>query len=196
VEFFGWDYFQLGVGALLGRFVGAPATEVGEVSEAVALHVFVGDLDDELGAESFPAQVFAASPAGLCAGHAGAGGFGGPTCPGMVFQGSDAIGLEEGSKLFALGCREAGTGADVLEGAAGVVEAEEQGADEGVGTVLVPAETGDDAVAVALVLDLEHGPFVWCVRAGEGLGHDAVESGAFEAGEPVCGGGVVFGGGG
>ncbi len=54
-EFFWRDCFELGVGAFRGGFVGAPAAEVGEVAEAVALHVFVGDFDDEFGAEEFPA---------------------------------------------------------------------------------------------------------------------------------------------
>ena len=68
-ELFGRDYFQLGEGA--GRLaVGAPAAEVGHVAEAAALHVLVGDLDDELGAEGIPGEVLAAAPAALAAGHA------------------------------------------------------------------------------------------------------------------------------
>src|SRR5437868_4740851 len=55
----------------------------------------------------------------------------------------------------------------------------------------MPAETGDDAVAVALMLDLEHDTLVWLVNAGGGLRHDAVEAGSFEALEPVVGGGAI-----
>ena len=54
-KFFGCDGFELSVGALGCGFVGAPAAEVGEVTEAIALHVLIGYLDDELGAEEFPA---------------------------------------------------------------------------------------------------------------------------------------------
>ena len=57
--------------------------------------------------------------------------------------------------------------------------------------VLVPAKAGDDAVAVALVLDLEHDALVRLVGAADRLGHHAVEPGAFEALEPVGGDGAV-----
>jgi hypothetical protein len=60
----------------------------------------------------------------------------------------------------------------------------------------VPAEPADHAVALALVLDLEHDALVGLVGAGGGLGHHAVEAGALEAAEPVLGGGAVGGGGG
>ncbi len=60
--------------------------------------------------------------------------------------------------------------------------------------VFVPAEAGDDAVTVTLVLDLEEGALVGGVGAGEGFGDDAVETGAFEAGEPVLRDGAVLGG--
>ena len=50
--------------------IGAPAAEVGHVAEAAALHVFVGDLDDEFGAERFPGEVLALAPTALAAGHA------------------------------------------------------------------------------------------------------------------------------
>src|SRR5688572_23577751 len=42
--------FELGVVAAGWGFVGAPAAELGGVAEAGALHVVVGDLDDELDA--------------------------------------------------------------------------------------------------------------------------------------------------
>ncbi len=49
----------------------------------------------------------------------------------------------------------------------------------------MPAETGDHAVAIALVLDLEHHALVGLVGSRNRLGHDAVESGALEATKPV-----------
>ena len=56
----GWNDLELLVGAVLGCLVGAPAAEVREVPEAVALHVLIGDLDHKLDAQRLPAQVFAA----------------------------------------------------------------------------------------------------------------------------------------
>ena len=154
------------------------------MTEAVALHVFVGYFDDEFDADGFPGEVFAGVPAGLAAGHAAGGlrGFVGPIGPGVVAHGVLAIGLEEGYEFFALGGGEAGADAYVLELAGVVVEAEEEGADGSSLPVFVPAEAGDNAVAVALVLDLEEGALVGGVGAVEGLGDDAVEAGAFEAG--------------
>ena len=60
--------------------------------------------------------------------------------------------------------------AHVLQVAGVVIEAEEEGADERLAVILVPAEAGDDAVAVALVLNFEHGAFVGFVGAGEWFG--------------------------
>ncbi len=168
------------------------------MAEAIALHVFVGDFDDEFGAERFPAQVLAGVPAGLASGHAAGGlrGFVGPIGPGMIVQGVSAIGVEAVDELVALGGGEAGADADVLELAGVVVEAEEERADGSSLSVFMPAEAGDDAIAVSFVLDFEHGAFVGGVGAGDGFGDDAVEAGAFKAGEPILGGGAVLGGGG
>ena len=69
-EFFGGDDFKLSEGAGLGFAVGAPAAEMGHVAEAAALHVFVGDFDDEFGAKRFPFEILAAAPAAFAAGHA------------------------------------------------------------------------------------------------------------------------------
>ena len=92
----------------------------------------------------------------------------------MIGQCVVAIGFEERDEVAAFLLGEAGADADVLELAGGVVEAEEEGADGGVEAVLVPAKAGDDAVAVALMLDLEHGAFAGLVGGGEGFGHDAI----------------------
>ena len=53
-QFFRRDYFELSEGARFRFAVCAPAAEVGHVAEAAALHVLVGDFDDEFGAERFP----------------------------------------------------------------------------------------------------------------------------------------------
>ena len=54
-QFVGRNNLELRVGALCGGLVGSPAAELGEVAEAVLLHVLVGDFDDELGAQRDPA---------------------------------------------------------------------------------------------------------------------------------------------
>ena len=200
-ELFGWDDFELGVGAGGGGLVCSPAAELSHVAEAIALHVFVGDFNDKLGAEGDPGEIFAGAPAAGSPGHAlgslrAAGVVRRPGRPGMVIEGVFAIRCEEGDEFLAFGQGEAGADSDVLERSGVVIEAKQERADGGSFGVLVPAEAGDDAVAVALMLDLEHGAFVGLVGSVEELGHDAVEAGAFEALEPVFGDGMVAGGGG
>ena len=51
--------------------------------------------------------------------------------------------------------------------------------------VLVPAKAGDDAVALALVLHLEHHALVRLIDTRLRLGHHAVQSCPLEAAEPV-----------
>ena len=82
----------------------------------------------------------------------------------------------------------------MVERARVVEQAEEQRPDVGAGTVLVPAEAGDDAVGGPLVLDLEHRPLARLVGSIESLRDDAVETGALEPLEPVRGGGAIAGG--
>ena len=53
-QLLGRDYFELGIGAVGGLLVGAPAAELRDVAEAGALHVLVGDLDDQFRAEGLP----------------------------------------------------------------------------------------------------------------------------------------------
>ena len=104
-----------------------------------------------------------------------------------------AIGGKEAYQFVPLCGGEAGTYADVLQSSGDVEEAEKKGADVGAFAVLVPAKSGDDTVAVALVFDLELAAFVGSVDAGEWLGNEAVEAGAFETAEPVLGDGAVRG---
>ena len=66
----GGDDLELRVGAVARRLVGAPAAELRGVAEARALHVVVGDLDHELGAQRLPREVLALAPAALRARHA------------------------------------------------------------------------------------------------------------------------------
>ena len=111
--------------------------------------------------------------------------------PRMIVERVLAIGRENATSSRRFACGEARADADVMERARVVVEAEQQRADRGRLAALVPAEAGDDAVAVALVLHLEHHALVRLVGADVRLGHHAVEPGAFEALEPVGGDGAV-----
>ena len=82
----------------------------------------------------------------------------------MVLERVLAIGREELDQLAALRVGEARAHADVLEASRVVVQPEQQRAECRAFAVLVPAEAGDDAVAVALVLHLEHHALVRLVR--------------------------------
>ena len=85
---------------------------------------------------------------------------GGPCLPGMIGEVVGAVGREEPDQLLPLRGGEAAADADVLQRAGVVVEAEQERADGRPLAALVPAEAGDDAVAFALVLDLEHDALV------------------------------------
>ena len=98
-------------------------------------------------------------------------------------------------ELAALLVREARADADVLERAGIVEKAEQQRADRGALASPVPAKAGHHAVAIALVLHLEHHALVGLVGAGDRLGHHAVETRSLEAAKPIRGDARVGGGG-
>ena len=83
--------------------------------------------------------------------------------------------------------------ADVVQLAAVVEQSEQQRTDHRIPAVLVPAESGDDAVGGARVLDLDHRPLARLVAAVVRLGHHAVQAGAFESRQPVDRGRAVAG---
>src|SRR5271154_4606766 len=58
---------KLSIGAIARLLVRAPSSEVRHVTEAVALHVFVGDFYYELGPERLPREVFPLTPSALSA---------------------------------------------------------------------------------------------------------------------------------
>ena len=103
----------------------------------------------------------------------------------MVDERIAAIRCQELDQLPALLLREARADADVLQRARIVEQAQQQRSDRGALALLVPAKARDDAIAIALVLDLEHHPLVGFVDARQRLRHHAVETRAFEAAEPV-----------
>src|SRR5437870_13805403 len=90
--------------------------------------------------------------------------------------------LDEGRTLLP---GERARDADVVQVAAIVVQPQEQAPDMRLRAILVPPETGDDAVSGTSVLDLEHRPLARLVFGVERLGHDAVETRALETVEPV-----------
>src|SRR5262245_5973021 len=72
-----------------------------------------------------------------------------------------------------------------MQAAASVVQAEQQGANQRSRPILVPAESCDDAVGRAGVLDFDHRALAWLVNAALRFHHHAIESRALEACQPV-----------
>src|ERR1700712_4258428 len=73
----------------------------------------------------------------------------------------------------------------MLQRAPGVEKAEQQRPHHRFFALLMPPETGDYTIAVALMFHLQHDALIRFVSAGALLGHDAVEPRALEAMEPV-----------
>src|SRR5438132_5546016 len=107
--------------------------------------------------------------------------------PGVFLERILAIGLKKLHQLAPLFIGEAGADADVLEISIVVIEAEQQRTDRGFLATFVPAESGDDAVAFALVLHLEHHALVRLVGSVLTFGDDAIESRALESLKPIRG---------
>ena len=152
--------------------------------------MLVSDFDHQLGPQRLPRQILALAPAALATRHAMPGftvcrSMLRPVLPGMSGERVLAIRREEFRELPALLLREARADADVLQRARIVEKAEQQRADRGALALLVPSKAGNHAVAIALVLDLEHHALVRLVGPGNRLGHHAVETRAFEAAKPI-----------
>src|ERR1700682_4862430 len=183
-------YFQLMEGAVTWALVGTPAAKLCGVSKAVALHMVVGNLDDELRTQRLPRQIFPRAPTTLRTGAAmrlriGDLLCGCPGAPGMTVERIIPIRRQKRHQLSPFCVREARANADLLEISTVVVEAEQQRAYFGFFTRFVPAEAGNDAIAFPLVFDFQHDPLVRLVGAVLGLRDDAVESRALESAEPV-----------
>ena len=160
------------------------------MAEAGPLHMVVAHLGDELGAQRLPRQILPLAPTALRSRPA-LSGFGlvdeRPFTPRMPFERVDSIRRQKLDQLAALDVGEAGRDADMLQGAGVVMETEEQRADRDALVPLVPAESGDDAIAFARVLHLQHDALVGLVDAGLRLRHHTVEAGTLESPEPVGG---------
>src|SRR5436305_9662545 len=92
---------------------------------------------------------------------------------------------QEFDKLAALLHREARANPYVLQRPGIVEQAKQKRADKGALAFFMPSKTSNDAIAIALVLHLEHHALVGLIGAGDRLGHDAVETSAFKAAKPV-----------
>src|SRR5437868_499088 len=112
----------------------------------------------------------------------------GPRAPGMSFERLLAIWRQKLHQLKSFCIGETGADANVLEISIVVVETEQQRSNFRFLAALVPAKSGDHAVALALVLHLEHHPLVRLVSPAFRFGDDAIESCTLEALKPVgCG---------
>ena len=183
-KFLWWDDFELFVGAVGGSLIGTPAPELCGVTKAIALHVIIGDLDDQFGAKRLPGKIFALAPTALCAWLALYRLYVSPLFPRMIGESAVAVRSQELRELEALFSGETGADADVLKSGRGIIKTKQERADEIV-AFLVPAEAGDDAVTIPLVFYLQHGALVRFISTVDELGHNAIETCAFEASEPV-----------
>src|ERR1700746_1747033 len=122
--------FELGIRAVARLLVRAPSAKLRCVTEAVALHVVVGDFDDQFGTERLPRQVLPLAPTALATRHTMLGftarrSMLGPIFPRVSGERVLAVGSEEFYELSSLLFREARADADMLQ-RAGVVEKAKQ----------------------------------------------------------------------
>src|SRR3954469_16605403 len=103
----------------------------------------------------------------------------------MIHERVLAIRSEIFGELAALLLGETRAYADVLQRALVVEETEQQRSDHCALALLVPAKARNYAVAIALVLHLQHDALVGLITAGDRLGHHAVQTRAFEAAKPI-----------
>src|SRR5437763_3124544 len=88
-----------------------------------------------------------------------------PELPRMIHEGVSAIWREIIDQFSALLLCEARANPDMLQVTRVVEQAEKQRADCAPLAVLVPSKPGNDAIAISLVLDLEHYAFAGLVTA-------------------------------
>src|SRR5215468_2976146 len=109
----------------------------------------------------------------------------GPALPRVSGESILTVGCKEFYQLASLLFREARADADMLQRAIVVKKAEQERADSRTRTFLVPAKAGNNTIALALVLDLEHHTLIRLIGPQSRLGDHAVETSALEATEPV-----------
>src|SRR5690349_13619619 len=63
-------YFELLIRTISRLLISSPPSKVGRVPKAIALHVFVSNLNHQLRSQRLPRQIFSMTPATLRARHA------------------------------------------------------------------------------------------------------------------------------
>src|SRR5947208_16880838 len=69
-EFLRRHYLELRIGAIARLLVGTPPAKLGRVPETIALHMIVGDFDDQFRTQRLPRKVLALAPSALAARNA------------------------------------------------------------------------------------------------------------------------------
>src|SRR5690606_9963702 len=128
------------------------------------------------GPQGLPGEILALAPSAETTRHALAGrGVASPVSPRVVLERALAVGREILGQVHPRLPGEARTYADVLQHAGVVEQPKEERADRALPR-LVPSKAGHHAVALALVLDLEHDAAPRLVDAGRRLGHHPIET--------------------
>src|SRR6185437_16274228 len=99
----------------------------------------------------------------------------------MVRQGLPTEGCKKLHEFPPLLRSEAGAHSHMLQGARRVIQPQQQRTNLASLALLVPAESSHHAIAVALVLDLQHHALVRLVSILRGLCHHSVKTGALES---------------
>src|SRR5882762_5156207 len=103
----------------------------------------------------------------------------------MIGERVTPIGRQKFYQLLPFGLREARAYSHVLQRARIVIQAEQKRTHCRSLASFVPSKAGHDAIAVALMLDLEHHAFVRLIGAGDRLRHYTVEARALKTPEPI-----------
>src|SRR6202035_2674711 len=103
----------------------------------------------------------------------------------MIDESVVTIASQKSHQLLTFSLREARAHADVLERPRRVKQAEQKRPDRRAVVAFVPSKARHHAIAVALMLNLEHRALVRLISARNRLGHNPVEARAFKAPEPI-----------
>src|ERR1700730_6360540 len=103
----------------------------------------------------------------------------------MIGESVTPIGSQKTHQFLAFTLREASAHADVLQRARSIKQAKQKRADCRSVASFVPSKPGHDAIAIALMLDLEHHALVRLIGAGNRLGPKPVEARALGPAGPI-----------
>src|SRR5205085_897455 len=146
-----------------------PSAKMRGVPEPAALHVIVFDLSDQFRPQRFPREILPLTPAALAAGDALLASR--PMFPRMIRERILPIRREILCKFAASDLCKACTNPNVVQRAIVVEQTQKQRAHRLALACLVPAKTANDAIAIPLMLNLEHHALVrlenTCERFGD-----------------------------